>query len=144
MSVRAVFRFLAILLFVLVVSVPAHARVFVSLAFPFFPFYFGPSYVPAYYYPPPYYYPPQQGYAYPQQDQGYPPQQGQAHSPPQGYYGGDAYAQNAPQSAPPHSVSPSPSQNCRTYRGDAIIDSSGRPFYGRACLEGDGRWHVVQ
>jgi len=40
-------------------------------------------------------------------------------------------------------VSPTASNNCRTYRGDAIIDSSGRPFYGRACLESDGRWHVV-
>lgn len=127
MSVRPVFRFLAVLLLTLVVSAPAHARVFVSLGFPFFPFYFGsPYYYPPAYYPPPYYYPPQQGY--------YPPQQG---------YAPDAYAQNAPQSAPSETVSPSPSKNCRTYRGDATIDSTGRPFYGRACLESDGRWHVV-
>ena len=123
MSTRPVFRFLAVLLFALVVSAPAHARVFVSLGFPFFPF-FGPTYYypPAYYYPPPYAYPPQQG-----------------------YYAPDGYAaQNAPQSAPAETVAPSASNNCRTYRGDAIIDSSGRPFYGRACLESDGRWHVVQ
>ena len=44
MSARPVFRFLAVLLFALVVSAPAHARVFVSFGFPFFG--------PAYYYPP--------------------------------------------------------------------------------------------
>jgi hypothetical protein len=134
MTVHSGFRFFAVLLFALGVSAPAHARVFVSLGFPFFPFFYGPSYAypPAYYYPPPYYYPPQQGY--------YPPQQG--------YYAPDTYAsQNAPppQNAPaPETVVPSSSKNCRTYRGNATIDSSGRPFYGRPCLESDGRWHVVQ
>ncbi len=133
MSARPVFRFLALLILVLVVSAPAaQARVFVSLGFPFFPFfpfYWGPAYYPpAYYYPPPYYnYPPQQSY----------PQQ-------QGYYAPDAYARSALQSAPAGAVSSSASKNCRTYRGDATIDSSGKPFYGRACLESDGRWHVVQ
>ncbi len=126
MSARSVLRFLAVLLFALVVSAPAHARVFVSFGFPFFPFF--PFFGPAYYYPPPAYYPPP--YYYP------PPQQG--------YYAPDAYAQTAPQSAPAQTVSPSASKNCRTYRGDATIDSSGKPFYGRACLESDGRWHVVQ
>jgi len=129
MSIQSAFRFLAVLLFALVVSAPAHARVFVSFGFPFFPFY-GPAYYyppPAYYYPPPYSYPPQ-GY--------YPPQQG--------YAAPDAYAQSAPQSAPAQTVSPTASKNCRTYKGDATIDSSGKPFYGRACLEADGHWHVVQ
>lgn len=125
MSARPVLRFLAVLIFVLAASAPAaNARVFVSLGFPFFPF-FGPAYyyppAPAYYYPPPYYYPPQQS-----------------------YYAPDAYAQGIPQNAPAQTVSPSSSKNCRTYKGDATIDSSGRPFYGRACLEADGRWHVVQ
>lgn len=125
MSARSVFRFLAVLLLALFVSAPANARVFVSLGFPFFPF-FGPAYYyppPAYsyYYPPPYYYPPQQG-----------------------YYAPGAYAQNAPQSAPADTVSPSASKNCKTFRGDATVDSSGKPFHGRACLESDGRWHVVQ
>lgn len=128
MSARLLLRFLAVLSLVMIVSAPAaQARVFVSLGFPFFPFW-GPAYyyppAPAYYYPPPYYYPPQQGY--------YPP---------------DVYGQAAPQSAPApaQTVSPSTaSKNCRTYRGDATIDSSGKPFYGRACLEADGRWHVVQ
>ncbi|HXP75750.1 MAG TPA: hypothetical protein VN823_16530 [Stellaceae bacterium] len=129
MSIRPVFRFLAVLLLTLAVSASAHARVFVSLGFPFFPFYYGPSYdyPPAYYYPPPYYYPPQQGY--------YPPQQG---------YAPDAYAQPSMPATPPQTVSPTAARNCRTYRGDATIDSSGKPFYGRACLESDGRWHVVQ
>jgi hypothetical protein len=128
MSARPVLRFLAVLILVLAASAPAaNARVFVSLGFPFFPFW-GPAYyyppAPAYYYPPPYYYPPQQS-----------------------YYAPNAYAQSAPQGAPaaaPQTVSPSASKNCRTYKGDATIDSSGRPFYGRACLEADGRWHVVQ
>lgn len=130
MSIQSVFRFLAVLLFALVVSAPAYAHVFVSFGFPFFPFYYGPSYYypPAAYYPPSYYYPPQQGY----------------YAPPQGY-APDAHAPGAPpQSAPAEAVSPSSSKNCRTYHGDATIDSSGRPFYGRACLGSDGRWHVVQ
>lgn len=126
MRAHSVLRFLAVLLLVLVASAPAHARVFVSLGFPFFPFY-----GPAYYYPPPaypYYYPP--SYYYPPQ---------------QGYYAPDAYAQSAPQSAPAETVSPSTSsRNCRTFHGDATIDASGQPFHGRACLESDGRWHVIQ
>jgi surface antigen len=48
------------------------------------------------------------------------------------------------QNAPADTASPPSSRNCRTYKGDAIIDSSRRPFYGRACLESDGHWHVVQ
>jgi hypothetical protein len=140
MSAHAMLRVLAVLLFALVVSAPAHARVFVSLGFPFFPFYWGPTYYypppPAYYYPPPYYYPPQGGYAPP----GYSAPQSSAA--PQGYGAPNAYAQNAPESAPSGAVSPSASKTCRTYHGDATIDSSGRPFYGRACLESDGRWHV--
>jgi hypothetical protein len=32
---------------------------------------------------------------------------------------------------------------CRDYHGDATIDGQGTPFYGRACLEADGRWHIV-
>jgi len=33
--------------------------------------------------------------------------------------------------------------HCVQYNGNAVIDSSGQPFYGRACLLGDGRWHIV-
>jgi hypothetical protein len=34
-------------------------------------------------------------------------------------------------------------QQCMQYNGDATIDGSGQPFYGRACLFTDGRWHIV-
>ena len=124
MSARPLLRFLAVVILVLAASAPAaNAHVFFSLAFPFFPFW-GPAYYP----PAPAYYPPP---AYYQQ---------------QGYYAPGGYAQPAPQSAPApaQTVAPSASNNCRTYRGNATIDSSGKPFYGRACLEADGRWHVVQ
>ena len=70
-------------------------------------------YAPAYYAPPPYYY--------------YPPPV--AYAPPPAYY-------------PPAPSAPTVS-NCRDYRGDATIDGNGTPFYGRACLGGDGRWHIV-
>jgi hypothetical protein len=49
--------------------------------------------------------------------------------------------------APPVYVRPAPPPPpavCREYRGDATIDGSGRPFFGRACLLGDGRWHIVR
>ncbi len=41
--------------------------------------------------------------------------------------------------APPMATGPA----CRTFSGDATIDASGAPFYGTACLEADGRWHIV-
>jgi hypothetical protein len=34
-------------------------------------------------------------------------------------------------------------QQCMQYNGDAIVDGSGQPFYGRACLFTDSRWHIV-
>lgn len=40
-------------------------------------------------------------------------------------------------------VQPRPAPVCRWFRGDATDDASGRPFHGRACLESDGRWHIV-
>jgi hypothetical protein len=36
-----------------------------------------------------------------------------------------------------------PPQQCREYQGDAIISGSNQPFYGTACLEPDGQWHIV-
>jgi hypothetical protein len=48
--------------------------------------------------------------------------------------------------APPpaaYAPAPVPASYCREYRGDASIDSSGAPFYGRACLMPDGKWHIV-
>jgi hypothetical protein len=45
---------------------------------------------------------------------------------------------------PPRVVyAPPPAPVCHTFRGDATIDASGAPFYGTACLEADGRWHIV-
>jgi hypothetical protein len=32
---------------------------------------------------------------------------------------------------------------CREFHGDAIINDTGAPFYGTACLEPDGLWHIV-
>ena len=36
-----------------------------------------------------------------------------------------------------------PRQTCQVFRGDAVIDSSGSPFHGTACLRADGKWHIV-
>jgi hypothetical protein len=60
--------------------------------------------------------------------------------PPVYYYPPPAYY------APPPRVvyvEPRPAPICRRFRGDATMDASGRPFYGTACLGGDGRWHIV-
>jgi hypothetical protein len=48
-----------------------------------------------------------------------------------------------PPGPPPATVAPAPQQTCREYQGDAIIDGSNEPFYGTACLEPDGQWHIV-
>jgi hypothetical protein len=36
-----------------------------------------------------------------------------------------------------------PTGQCTVFNGDAVIDGSGQPFYGRACIFTDGRWHIV-
>ncbi len=38
---------------------------------------------------------------------------------------------------------PAPQPYCREYQGDAIINGSGQPFYGTACLQPDGSWKIV-
>lgn len=38
---------------------------------------------------------------------------------------------------------PAPQRTCREYQGDAIVNGSNEPFYGTACLEPDGQWHIV-
>ena len=73
----------------------------------------GLNFGPYWWGPPRYYYPPPVYYA-----------------PPPAYY-----------YAPPRVVAPAPA--CRVFQGDATIDASGAPFYGRACLQADGRWHIV-
>jgi hypothetical protein len=69
-------------------------------------------------------YPGNYGYGYP----GYAPPQTAAVAPP-----------------PTGTVAPSPStsHDCRTFHGDAIIDGSQQSYYGTACREADGRWHIV-
>ena len=90
---------------------------------------------PGYYQmPPPGYYPPPPGY--PQAPGYYPPPPGY-YPPPPAYY----YPPPAAYYAPPAAAAPAP--RCRTYNGDASLDDSGQPFYGTACLEADGRWHIV-
>jgi hypothetical protein len=32
---------------------------------------------------------------------------------------------------------------CREFNGDAIVNNTGEPFYGTACLQPDGLWHIV-
>lgn len=98
-------------------TAPAQARTHLFLGFNFY----APA--PWYYAPPPVYYvapPPPVYYAMP--------------PPPAFYY------------PPPVAYAPAPAQApyCREYRGDATIDGSGQPFYGTACLETDGRWHIVR
>ena len=72
-----------------------------------------------YYAPPPYYYYPAY---YPPPYYYYPP-------PPPAYYA------PAPVAAAPQ---------CREWRGDAKNEQTGQPFYGTACLQPDGRWHIVR
>lgn len=52
----------------------------------------------------------------------------------------------APPLGAPPTVTPAPPAQapyCREYHGDAIINGSNQPFYGTACLEADGAWHIV-
>lgn len=44
---------------------------------------------------------------------------------------------------PPRVVYVQPPPVCRQFDGDATIDATGGPFYGTACLEADGLWHIV-
>ena len=101
---------------------PADARTHVTLGVGFFfpvPLYVAP---PVVYYPPPAYYYPPPAYYYPA-----PPVYVVPRAPAYGY---------AP---PPRRTA----KTCRTYRGDATIDATGDAFFGTACLEADGRWHIV-
>lgn len=53
-----------------------------------------------------------------------------------------------PPGPPPVAAAPTPppvaqAPYCREYNGDAIINGNNQPFYGTACLEQDGAWHIV-
>jgi hypothetical protein len=67
----------------------------------------------------------------------FPPYYPYYYPPPAYYYPPPAYY------APPVYAAPAPAQNCRQFNGDASMDASGAPFYGTACLQADGRWHIV-
>ena len=126
---RLLTGFFALLAVVLAVSFPATARTRVIVGVGIgTPYYYGPHY----YAPPPYYYyPPAPAYYYPPA-----PYYAPAYAPAPAYYAPPAYAPAAP--------GPAPAAYCREYRGDATIDGSdGQPFYGKACREADGQWHIV-
>lgn len=36
-----------------------------------------------------------------------------------------------------------PTSQCTVFNGNAVIDGSGQPFYGRACIFTDGRWRIM-
>ena len=92
---------------------------------------YGPP--PAYYAPPPvYYYPPPPVYYAP------PPAY---YAPPPAYYAPPPAVAEPP--PPPAPAAAPQASGCRTFNGDASIDDNGQPFYGTACLQSDGRWHIV-
>ena len=111
------FRIFAALTLALLASLPvaANARVFVGV---------GVGIPGPYYYPPPVYYAPPPVYYVP--------------PPPPVYYA------PAPVYTPaPAAAAPAPANNCRQYNGDATIDGQNQPFYGTACLQADGKWHIM-
>ncbi|MFZ0692995.1 MAG: hypothetical protein WAN51_02405 [Alphaproteobacteria bacterium] len=63
-----------------------------------------------------------------------------AYNGPPYYYGPPYYP--APYAAPaPAAISPQ--VNCIKFNGDATNDQTGQPFYGTACMQADGKWHIV-
>jgi hypothetical protein len=104
----------------------ARTRTFISVGAVFAPAPYYYDYGPRYYRPYRHYYPAPVYYVPP---------------PPVYYAPAPVYVAPAPVYAPP----PAPrAPYCRDYRGDAIIDGMNQPFYGTACLEADGRWHIRQ
>lgn len=58
------------------------------------------------------------------------------------YYGPPPAYYPAPYGAPaPATVAPQ--ANCIRFNGDATNDQTGQPFYGTACMQADGKWHIV-
>ncbi len=98
----------------------AHTRVFVGVGV-------GPVWGPAYVVPPPVYYYPPPPAIYPAPVYYVPP--------PTPVYAPPPVAQPAPP--------PAQTGYCREYHGDATIDGKSQPFFGTACLQPDGKWHIV-
>ena len=79
------------------------------------------------------------------------------HTPPPVYYYPPAPVYIVPAPPPPVVYAPVPSGTiiqpsslarrpppcCREYRGNALVEGTNQPFHGRACLEADGLWHMV-
>lgn len=61
-------------------------------------------------------------------------------SPPPSY---SAPAYYAPPPNVVYTAPPPPPPSCVQVNGGAIVDATGQPFYGIACLGGDGRWHIA-
>ena len=123
------FGVLGLFVLALAVSAPAEAgsRFFFGFGFPiwgwgapyYYPYY--PYYAPrpVYYVPPPVYVAPEPVY----------------------YSSYDAFF-NRPVYTPPARTAPR--VNCRRFEGDGIDDDTGQPFYGVACMQVDGKWHIVE
>ena len=59
------------------------------------------------------------------------------------YYGPPYYPYYPAPYAVPAPPTISPQANCVRFNGDATNDQTGRPFYGTACMQADGKWHMV-
>ena len=133
-TMRAALAAVIAALTLVLVGHPAEARTHVSVGLAFI----APMYPPAAYYPPPpvYYAPPPVYYAPPPV----------YYAPPPSVYYAPPPVYVVPQQ-PAYRTVPQPQRQtqrtCRTWRGDATIDANGDPFYGTACLESDGLWHIV-
>ena len=114
----SVIALLGVAMLVLGLPAAAQARVFVGVGIGV------PVYGPAYYpYPAPVYYAP----------------------PPVVYAPPPVIVAPTPVVAPATVAAPAaaPPGYCRQYRGDATVDGANQPFYGTACLQSDGKWHIV-
>ena len=65
------------------------------------------------------------------------------YAPPPVYYPPAMVYAPPPVVVAPTPVVAAPAATCRQYRGDATVDGANQPFYGMACLQADGRWHIV-
>ena len=135
-------RFLTALFIAVVASFPAAGSSSVSVGVWSGPGYYGG---PRHHFGPRHFGPPRHAFGYPRSY--YPRRSVFVYSSP--VYAAPLYP--APIYAPPpvtyypsYSAAPvAPTSQCTTFNGDATIDGSGTPFYGRACVFTDGRWHIV-
>ncbi|HEX9463106.1 MAG TPA: hypothetical protein VGB82_10950 [Alphaproteobacteria bacterium] len=43
----------------------------------------------------------------------------------------------------PLQAQPAPGE-CRAFQGDAVFAGTTQPFYGTACFQPDGAWHIAR